>query len=204
MDLAALKLALKRFGFDDSDPLTTWLNAAMREIENEEDWAFLEAETDIAALAGASSLTLPPDFFKVYSLTDTTNKFPVARRDSRWVRRHIETLTETGKAEIFWLIGLNTLKVWRVLDSAATFHLIYVKQLSALVNDADVPGIPDRFHYTIVRVAAVIGLQAENEEERATTQQLAVERDLGAMRLAYSYRDLTEAEQVVDEQEYGG
>jgi hypothetical protein len=76
--------------------------------------------------------------------------------------------------------------------------LLYVRSLPDLTLDSETPSIPARWHYTIVRGAAYIALQAENEEERAQTAQAQFEADLNKMRARYGRDQIGEPEVIED------
>lgn len=205
MQLSELQTALKRYGFDDNDPLTTWINAAVHMIENEEDWDWLEAATTLSVPASTSTLTLPSDFFKPVQLVDTTNQAALRYWDVRNFSRNIADQTQTGQPEVYTVIGTNTIQLYPVPDASLSLKLIYERQISDMVNGTDLPTpMPARYHYAIVHGAAYIALQAENEEDRSTVAKAEFDSMIDKMRLATSRKDRSFPDQVQDVQGYGG
>ena len=70
-----------------------------------------------------------------------------------------------------------------------------------MVNPTDTPGsglIPVGLHYTIVRGAASVGLDAENEEDRSTTQYAKFQADLASEFIKYNVSTVDEPRAIVD------
>lgn len=178
MDLPDLKEALKRYGFDDSDPLDTWINAAYHEIESAHSWPFLHLELALSLEVGAAEFSLPSDFFRPIKLKNLTSKGELFYLEYRRWTRDIRDATTTGQPEMYTLFGGNTVRVWRVPEKKYDFTMSYERKLSDLSDGSPVPAMPEFMHYTIVRGSAYIALQAENEEERAITAQGQFEEDL--------------------------
>lgn len=201
MNLSEAKSALKRYGFDDSDPLQLWLDAALSDLLSSQDWQFLMGEFTVTVSSGANTMTLPSDFLKMVSLRDTTNNLKLERWDARKFDREISNQAEVGKAEVYRLIGLNQILLWRTLDSAVSFRGIYEKQFAG-VSDDNLDLIPTPFHYPVVLRAASLGLMAENEEERAQTAQNEYISMLGSAAMSYQNQALDTPEVVQDTQGY--
>lgn len=205
MTTAQLKTALKRYGFDDGDPLLEWLNAALHDIEDAYDWPWLQNDATITIPAGdLTSAVLPSDFFKPITLKDRTKDYKLKPKTRQWWEDNIDDETDVGAPEFYTQLAIKSLDIWRVPDVETTLYLVYQKEISDLAIDADVPAIPVRLHYPIVMRAASIGLMAENEENRAETAQSSYESTLDRAISKYTYTDLDEFETVTDQQEYGG
>jgi hypothetical protein len=172
VNLGEIKTALKRYGFDDTDPLTLWINAAMHEFEDAYPWPWLEREVFLALLVGEREVLVPSDFYKLISLK-------WKERDSRPVYLGIDEFEEaitdrtiTGPLpSVFTMVGMERILVWPTASENLDIEFIYRKELPDLVDDDDIPGIPTRHHYGLVAGAASYALQAENEEERSQTAQ---------------------------------
>lgn len=204
MNLGQMKTALQRFGFDTNDPLTTWLNAAMHDFEDAAEWSFLLKQTTIVGNVGDSSLILPTDFFKVMSIRNSTDGAKLKWVDTRQFDSDVFDFTVPGPPTTYTTLGQTVLRIYPVLDTSTTFVLTYESELLDMVNDADVPGIPLRYHYSgIVQGAAAIALQAENEEERSTAARALFDSAVGRAVLRFSGETLDEFKTVRDVQEYG-
>lgn len=177
MNLGAMKTALKRYaGVDATDPLVDWVNAALHEFEEAYDWPFMETVANQPTVAADAQLTLPSDFFKLAKAKVVIAAgASVARSALTYVPRlrfEDESTYDpftTGEPTHYTLIGMDQMLVWPIPDGVYTVRVFYQKSLVDLAADADVPGLPSRYHYTIVEGAAVRALQAESEEDRAET-----------------------------------
>jgi hypothetical protein len=198
-----MKTALKRYaGLSDSDPLLTWLNAAYHEFEDAVSWPFLETESNFVQSAADNDITLPADYFRPIYLLDVTSKNKLSPWDSRKVARDIPDPTESGKPQVYYLINTNVFRLWPVPDAALNMSLLYEKFFPDLVNDADVPLIPVRYHYAIVLGAAAYALMAESEEDRAGTARSLYDGFVDRATTKFGVRQLDENLEVEDTQGY--
>lgn len=204
MLISEQKTALKRYGFDDNDPLLTWLKAAMYEVIRAYNWPWLYSSAQIVVAAGASALALPADAFRIQSIKDLTHPgIKLRSRERTRFDREIADTTVTGKAQFYCLTGLTTVQLWPVLDSQTTFQVTYHRKVVEPVNDTDTMDIPLDLHYTVVHGAAAIALQAESEEERSSVAQNQFESAILAAIGQYAPKDEDEPKQVVDVMGYG-
>lgn len=197
------KTALKRFGFDDSDPLLIWLNEGMHQLEDQHDWPFLQVVTTIAASAGATTLVFPSALHKVQSIRDVTGKSKLEYLDVSEFEREIQDPTITGYPIFYTITGTETVQLYPTLDIARNFRVVYQEELIDMTTDGSTMPGPTRIHYPTVQYAAAIALQAENEEDRATSAKN--EADAAVLRLwrKYSTQERDEPQQVTDVMNYG-
>lgn len=210
MNLEALQTALKRYGFDETDPLTAWLNAAMHDIENDFDWPWLEsASTKISPVAGTSALPLPQKVLKIISVRDVTNSKILTYMDRRQFQRDIEEPAERGPApEVFTLNGLETVQIYPVLSVAISMEIFYQTTTDDMAIPTDEPKTgsivwPLLSHYLIVLKAASIALLAEDEPEKSKAVKEEYEKSLEKLRKKFGERELGEPSTVQDVQGYG-
>lgn len=174
MLVSDLKVAVKRYGFDDEDPLLTWINAAYHAIEEEyASWSFLHRMETLVGTAN-QSLFVPTGSvqraIKFRDITDTLDQ-DLFYWDERKFDREIRNQNEEGNPEVYTIRGTNELQVWPVPNVARTYILRYIEALADLEDDGDEPKLPTKNHFLIAQGAAYIGLQAENEEDRAANAQ---------------------------------
>lgn len=197
------KTALKRFGFSDEDPLLIWLNAAMRELEEAEDWTFLQLKATFNIVAGDVAISLPSPPVKLYSIRDMTGKKKLTFMTRSEFEREISDPTVRGAPSTYTTQGSAQVTLYPASDSTRSLQVFYQSEFVDMVNDVDTMQGPTRVHYTIVMLAASIGLHAENEEDRARSiHDRAVERIL-AHQSFYSDTQLDEPQQVTDVMSYG-
>jgi hypothetical protein len=205
MHVSAAKTALKAFGFDDSDPLNTWLDEGKLKIEEAYDWPLLQVINNaIVVNAGISTIALPGTAFKVQSLRDMTVGRKLNQVDILTFELEVDDPTDQGPPEIYTQTALTTIQLWRVPDQQTTFRVVYQDSLgdiNSLADNVSMPG-PARLHYQMVLHAAGVGLQAVNEEDRAEKAIGAAEAAL--MRTVRKYSaNLDESKQVQDTMGYG-
>jgi len=211
VNLGALKTAVKRYGFDDNDPLVTWINAALHEIFLNQSLVevLLENESAFQTNSGVSNLnaSLPADFFKVIRLVDetvSTDVTPLEYVPYRKFRNEYPSPNTSGNPEIFTVRALNQIVVYPVPNRTTSWRLVYQGQETELAADGDVPNpLPLKSHYGIVYKAAAIGLMAENEEERAQTAEAQFDRIMDPIMNLYADRQAGEFGTVGDAQDYG-
>lgn len=190
------KTALKRFGFDNTDPLLVWMNAGMRELERARDWTFLETVAVIAA--AGDSFSLPSDFVKVHSIRDTDRGVKLIHISSSHFERDIEDPTAEGPPQAYRVIGTSDIQIWPVPDTAISYQVVYRTKLTDMsVDAATMPG-PLDIHYPVIQAAAYLALQAENEEERAKYAQTQFLSAVDGLWNLYSDNEDDEPQQVVN------
>lgn len=213
MIVSAAKTALKAYGFDDNDPLLTWLDAAKEEIFSADNWPFLMkvATVNIAPNISVINATLPADMDDISTIRDTTTlpnkklKFvdPVA------FDRDYTDWTVSGNPS-YYTIRASALgpgwevQVWPVPIVAINYRISYRAtsvDITGLTDPTSLPG-PVTFHYPIVQKAASIALQADNEEDRAATAAAISDTAIGRLRRKL-FTNLDEADTVTDVMGYG-
>jgi hypothetical protein len=176
MNLGTMKTSVQRIaGVDSTDPLLDWINAAMHEFEDAYGWPFLETTGGVTMAANSNAPNLPTDLalLRTAKVDTTPTGGSVARRSLIFVPRvKFEDQswydpTSTGEPTHYTLVGNSTILLWPTPDQNYHMRVYYQKFLPDLAIDADVPGVPAKYHFTIVRGAAATALEAENEEDRA-------------------------------------
>lgn len=208
MKVSQLKTLVKRYGFDDEDPILEWINAAYHEIENAyEEWSWLEGEEVKESVSG--EFTLAASIKRMIKLRDITSELSTGGEgtdltfmDRRAFMRQLPNLLVTGEPYTYTIIGSSKLQVYPVPTAQRKYRATYIKALPDLATDEDEPLIPVSDHYTIVRGAAYLALEAENEEERAATAQAQFESALEKMITNDSIRQIGEPGEVQDVMEY--
>lgn len=173
MNLTAITNGVIRFGFDATDPITDWVNEAQTEFVDSFNWPFMYGTSAGVLTIGNNTVPVPTDFGVArnffYKSTDQVTAYPVSYRPQLSVEDYERNLTETGYPR-WWVAAANTISVFPLPDAAYPFQLDYEKDTVVLTTGTDVPVIPAKYHYALVRGAAAIGLETDNQEERAATQ----------------------------------
>lgn len=205
MNYLQMKTALKRFGFDDDDPLLIWLNAGLHSVEQELNWPWL-IKTTALSVGTTGIVDLPPDFAKVVSLK-VPGKWKLNEIDRHYYDREIVDQTVQGIPESYVLLGMvtgmMTLKLYPIPDVIYDLQLTYLTGLSDMVGtDLEIPNVPANLHWGIVLAAASIALQAENEEDRAQSAQAQYASWIGRAIAHYNKSTADSPGQVVDTMGY--
>ena len=204
MNLGEMKTALQRFGFDDSDPLDIWVNAALHDLETAANWTFLEAVYDSSTNAADDALVLPSDLELLHSIrvVGYAEKLKYMSR-TMWEDQILDDTTP-GVPTHYTMVGLQTVLLWPVPDAIYPVRIFYHRFLLDLAGDGDTPSVvPTKLHFAIVQRAASIALQAENNEDRAGSAQSQYQDAVAAAAVTLAgYHQTAEFGQVQDSQEY--
>ncbi len=203
MDLAALKTALKTYGFSDSDPLETWLNAAMHELEDESNWPFLQKLSTTVTVAMNDTVLLASDVAKLHTLRIITESEPLIYVPRATWEDDVEDPTEVGVPSHYTLLGMRTALLYRVPDSVYSLRYTYKAREADLAAGGPVL-IPAAHHYTIVYKAAVIGLETEEDAgDQVQSVRDSYQGDLSRMMGLYTGQQTSQVDQVRDVMDYG-
>jgi hypothetical protein len=208
MQLSDYQTLVKRQGFDDTDPLTQWLNMAKNEVAGVSEWYFSDAVLSVPMAPGVSSMDFSAQASKIIYIKHVENKHHLKWMDRRLFVRNVHDPTVTGDPDIYtWLQGMVVVQFYPVPVTSVTFEVGAQLVVPDLVNPTDVLGganpWPDLMQNLVVFRASAIGLQFEDEEEKAQTMQTQYENGLTIALNKFGVRNLDEAETVVDAQGYG-
>jgi hypothetical protein len=204
--LSEMKTALKRFGFDDTDPLAIWLNAAMHEFEDEYKWTFTELLTTGTLTSGTLTLTVPSTYVRTIALTFTAPSMEnplnyITYRD--YQQRRADDGGAISGVPMYWTKGPGGLIVHPVPDADRSYEHIFRARSDDMVSDASSPAfIPLEYHYALVEGAAAIGLAVDNSEERVADHRSIFEAAMARAAGKYLSRTEGNRDQVRDAQGY--
>lgn len=205
MILSEMKTALKRYGFDDSDPLTTWINWGMHDLEHDQKWTFLAGLTSVNTVIGTSTLSLGTTIGSIVSAKINGDSDPLDFLPPSAFMRNIADFTVSGHPSQYTRLSSGVIKLYPVPDAVYAVTFFYRGQELDLADAS--PGgtplyIPSDMHHLIVIKAAAYGLQAENEEQRA--QDALSQYTAGVSSVLAKYTDTTdEPREVQDVMNYG-
>lgn len=177
MLVSAIKTGVKRFGFDDSDPLLDWINEAVIQFVDAFDWPWMKTTNQYNFIADGFTFSrnigsnIPRNVGIVYNGVYT-----------KLIWKPLIEFEEDGDA---YCLG-SLPKYWTFygstdsISNAINFSPIPTVNFTLIVNgqtnppiltaDGDQPIIPPNYHYPLVRGAAAIGLDSDSQEERASVQ----------------------------------
>lgn len=181
MTRAEMETALKRFGFDDTDPLDTWLNAGMWEFCRKHDWSFLIQRDNENLSTSSGLISWAPGqstIQKIISIKIEGQNGSLTEVSYQGWDQQVDSITATGCPLIYRIKNFSagpgagdnlTTEVWPISTSADIVYLVYKAKEPVIGNNGPLY-VPQELHYAIVLRAAVIALQAEDEDDRAATQ----------------------------------
>lgn len=153
LDFQAMQVEFYARGFADLNDggagvvrAKRWLNDAMHEIDDMNDWPYLNTTT-----TGAAPLTIA-DLGVIESVTNVAGLYTLRPRDRRDLRREYGDLTTAGTACFYYITGGSTINVFPV-QASLTMTVDYWKVPVDLSANGDTPAMPDRFRMAIVDLA---------------------------------------------------
>ena len=172
LDFQALQTEFYARGFDylnDGGTGATrakrWLNEANHQINDLEQWSYLQAST-----TGTAPLTVS-DLGLIESVVDVANLNPLTFMDRRGVTEYYADLTQTGNAQWYFVTGGNTVNAFPV--TTATLTVRYYKVQTDMSANGDVPLMPDRFRGAIVDLAVARALRDKSNYVEAQAAEQA-------------------------------
>ncbi len=143
-----------------------WINYRYARIWAQEGWSFKMVLANPSIASGASSATLASlGLHRIESVWDSTtlgggyNREIFADRPEDF---HRYATTVGGRGYGFTVIG-DTLLLDRPVTAATSLIVYGEKVFTPLVNDSDVPLIPEGFHDILVHGGSSEGLRNEND-----------------------------------------
>lgn len=193
MNLLAIRNEIRERGYDDlSDTrLNYFVNRALHSLAGRANWPFLQADASRTA-----PLTIN-DLAKVLSVRNLTTGTMLRGEDPRTVLERDPDSEVTGSPELFYLPAESTVAVWP--DSNSDLIAVrYLKFLPDLSADADIPGIPSRYHSLIVDGAVAFALLPDRDaQEEALALRAQWEADIQDMKGDLLDRNLANPPSIV-------
>jgi hypothetical protein len=166
--------------FFTDDVLTDTINLAINQIEEQQMWPWTEGLDNPVLTAGSGVVGLQPDWRATRSLHIanpwTVEIAPVAPGDLLRFATPYQGLPAVY-AEVAAGIQVRPLP-----DSGYTLIHHYYRQTPLLVNDTDIPLMPDRFSGAIVATAALLLAEREGNRQLAQLYQTDVTNWVTLMR----------------------
>lgn len=140
-----------------------WVNARYGMVWNDRLWTFRLGETTVGVTANSAVVTLPADFGRAVSLFRSDGTPLVYIGPSDYDRTFYSTTPGSGTPDYYTVVN-GAIKVGPAANvTDAAYDLIYQKKWVKLVNDADVPAIPEEYHYMLVHGGLATGLATVND-----------------------------------------
>lgn len=167
----------------DISRVKSWINNAYLDLCGRQPWPFLEV-----TLPNQNAPITLTDMRGILSVVDETTLVPLEGIDRRDLSKTFMDLTQQGFDNYWYVEGGNdgnggqvdTLKVYPV-NSTDLLEVRYIKTPAQLVNDTDIPLLPDRFTYALVDGAMVYVHHDNDDYDLAQQAQQAFEQSIGRM-----------------------
>jgi hypothetical protein len=207
MNVSELKTIVRRYGFDDSDPLLTWLNEGMRIVEDDRRWNFLEKAVTVSlpAFGTLPRASIASNLSKVRwvkAYPDGYDEIKLSFREPVWLDDVFLASEVTSSNPLYWTWMDEELSVYPTPEVDMSLRVRYISFAPSMTSDSSVPGVPEPFHYGVALGAAMTALMAENEEERAQTAQTQLAARLDGLAEKWAARDQDTPTTVTDAMEY--
>lgn len=143
MNLKNVRDEVLAHGFDPTQfgvsRINQYINDALNIVARRVNWYTDEAAYDFNTVQGTTVYPWPTDFARGRSLRDTNRNLEMVQTDLRKIDR---SPTSTGSPLYYAIDGPN-IHLYPTPDGAYPMELRYWKIPAPLVNDSDVPPLPD-------------------------------------------------------------
>jgi hypothetical protein len=187
VNLGNIKTGVYKFGFTSDDPVVDWANDAYREFLDAFEWPWATIPLLTGSIWAANTPNVEQGALAYQTIRSIGMQPPGAAATDDFIPLRYVGIAEfeqtalnpltPGFPEIFTVYGstdkppVSTVSVYPVPTSNLNYSIGLTNIPLPLSADADVPIIPTLYHYALVRGAAAVGLESDNQEERANTQR---------------------------------
>lgn len=182
MNLGEIRDEVVAAGFRDYEGnglVDSWINRALREIENQQPWPWRIKVT--TATAPYSNLT---DLQQVYKVT--CGGSTVDYEDYRNVVDRDPALEETGDP-IYWYMRGFTFNTWPA--TTRQLQIVYLCTPEQLSGDSDEPEMPEAYHDLIVTGARIRAFRHTQSFEAAAIERQEWQLGISELSIAFGRRN---------------
>lgn len=168
----------------------SWLNEAYGRVARHVNLSEIEQETAIGLEAGVSSYQLPSDSIRVVGVRVGHGALVGVSSGE------FDALDDaTGAPDVYSLFG-SELRVSPAPREGDELRIRYRARPGRMVNDSDVPPMPDDYRDVLITYALSRAFRAEDDAELSQFYYGEFERDLGQLRTDVQERDESDRRQV--------
>ncbi len=164
---------------------TEYLNDAYMDVVGADPaWPFLEGQTtSLTVAAGAGTVALPTDVWRVTSVYNATDAWPLVPIPGRSEYRHWfpDPTANLGSPAYYRLRG-STLEVYPYAQAATTLHADIATPPVSLSAAGDEPVFPEQYHRILVLGALSKAYEDDLDDRWAASYQARYERMLQDMK----------------------
>lgn len=142
-----------------------WINHRYAWLWGLEDWTFKSATAVVTVTAGSQAVTtLPTDISTVVALYRSNGDRLKYLMPVKFFELFYDTTNATtGTPYCFTIVNGQLFVGPTSNETAADYKLLYMREVTLLVNDGDTPGLPAGFHFALVHGGASEGLKLQND-----------------------------------------
>lgn len=157
--------------------IVRWTNNAYHWVQLQQPaWRWLQGEFTGPTIAGTQRYTITRMAQLRYPLDDIANQWTIYKTSlgltdvgrmiflewDEFYSHKLRGVQESGRPSYFTLSPNNEIVLYPIPDATYTMRGIYIKTPQALVENTDVPEMPERFH-EIIKWKALLYLGADDE-----------------------------------------
>lgn len=178
-NLVAYNLDDLNFGYFTTTQVKVWLNNAQREVQKRLVKAGQNYYTkcvQTSLVVGQNEYVLPSDFKKEHRLEVViSGSFPNESINPILpiTRNQTDLISNGTGVPQFYYFRKNRVVIWPSPDSTYTMRLEYTYLVTDMVNDTDVPDVPDSYHELIALLAAQDGFIKDGRASELLVKKIA-------------------------------
>jgi hypothetical protein len=152
-----------RFNGANVNSAKLWVNLRYGMVWGDRDWTFATGHASASVAIGSNAVSLPTDFGRVNAFLRSDGTPLVYLTPIDFDTTFYNVAVSTGTPDYYTVVNGQILvgPTSNVADTG--YDLIYRKKFVKLVNDSDVPAIPEETHYMLVHGALATGLVIVND-----------------------------------------
>lgn len=173
-----------------TDKLTQFTNDGQRDILNARRFVFMEREATLTTTSGLDTVIGTPTDMQVpltlrlYSPVNYATNLPYLEYEE--FDTSIPNPSLAGNTvPISWRVFNQTIYVYPIANSTYTLKLKYIKTPAELVNDTDIPEIPEAFGEALVLAGYKRALEHNDDYDQAQIIQQQIDEQLDKMSERY-------------------
>lgn len=163
-----------------------FINDGQRDILNSRRFVFMEREATLTTTNGLDTVTGTPSDMQVpltlrlYSPTNYATALPYLEYEEFDVSIPNPSLAG-NTVPTSWRVFNKTIYVYPIANGTYTLKLKYIKVPAELVNDIDVPEIPEEFSEALVLAGYRRALEHNDNYDQAQVIQIQIDEQLNKM-----------------------
>lgn len=153
-----------RFNGGNIPSAKLWVNLRYGQVYNDRFWVFRNATALTTTTGGSATLgSLPADFGRLVALNDPYGQALRYLTPSEYAASYYSTSTPVGAPTDYTVLD-GVIKLGPAAASSLSgYQITYQRKWVKLVNNSDVPDLPEEYHYMLVHGGLATGLALAND-----------------------------------------